>query len=255
MNAPDYILSVWRKFDKFPMETLTKAWFSQRTIHKKQRDLSLMKEHRIQYGISGNCFDLAIWLLGEFRQAGIESYPIGHNLKTEKAHGAVIAVDEQGDRYLCDLGDQWINPILIDSQNDRFSGEKLAGFFPAVDVEIMPNKFSLEVTYYRPNGKISRQSYDTRPIDLDLFMDAAEFSQIQIRPKPLLEVRTPYKSETAHWEFYNWESFLSTTEGLVPDQSLETTEAWVERIHSKTGYDKQFLIEALNFYKELQRGG
>ena len=42
---------------------------------KKQRDVSLMKEHRSQYGLSGNCFDLAIWLLDELQKDGITATP------------------------------------------------------------------------------------------------------------------------------------------------------------------------------------
>jgi len=71
MHAPNEIRSVWKKFDPFPMETLTKVWYSRRANGKKQRDVSLMMEHYEQYGITGNCFDLAIWLLHEFGKEGI----------------------------------------------------------------------------------------------------------------------------------------------------------------------------------------
>lgn len=86
MFAPESILTTWIKFDSFPMETLTKAWFYKQGTRKKQRDVALMKEHRNKYGLSGNCFDLAIWLLDEFQKDGIQAYPIGHNLNTEHAH-------------------------------------------------------------------------------------------------------------------------------------------------------------------------
>ncbi len=46
MEAPAEILSVWRQFDDFPMETLTKAWYSQRSGEQKQRSVELMKEQR-----------------------------------------------------------------------------------------------------------------------------------------------------------------------------------------------------------------
>lgn len=254
MQAPSQILNTWRKFDEFPMETLTKAWFFHKTAKKKQRDIALMREHRSQYGIAGNCFDLAIWLLNEFTTDGIAAYPIGHHLKTEKAHVAVIALDERGKRYLCDLGDQWLNPILIDSANEDFTAEKLSGFFPAAQVQINPVGTNIGVLYHRSNRKVSQQNYETEPIEMSLFMEAAEFSQSQIKPRPLLEVRNPYKNEMAHWEFYNWQSFLSTTEGLFNDQLVETIDEWVERINGKTGYDKQMLEEALNFYRRLEGG-
>ncbi|WP_327204675.1 hypothetical protein [Paenibacillus terrae] len=97
MLVPNEILSIWEKFNTFPMETLTKAWFYKKTDGKKQRDVSLMKEHHERYGITGNCFDLAIWLLHEFEKEGIEAYPIGHDLGTTEAHVAVIAKMKMAD--------------------------------------------------------------------------------------------------------------------------------------------------------------
>lgn len=70
MFAPESILKTWRKFNAFPMETLTKVWFYDKANGKKQRDVTLMQEHREQYGMSGNCFDLALWLLDEFNKDG-----------------------------------------------------------------------------------------------------------------------------------------------------------------------------------------
>lgn len=248
MLAPKEILSTWRKFDDFPMETLTKAWYFQKETEKKQRDVSLMREHRDQYGIIGNCFDLAFWLLDEFEKDGIEAYPVGHDMNSEKAHVAVLALDEKGHRFMCDLGDQWLNPILIDSDCEDFTVEKQDGFVPAAQVQVKPNGNNVEVLYHRPNGKMSRQIFNTKPIDMTFFMQAAEFSQNLIKPRPLLECRIPYKNEIAHWEFYNWDSFLSTSEGLFNDSPLETIDEWVERIHQKTRYDKLFLHEALEIY-------
>jgi hypothetical protein len=246
MNAPQSIMYTWRKFDTFPMETITKAWLYPRRIGKKQRDVNEMKEHRSEYGVTGNCFDLAIWLLDEFRKDGIDAYPIGHDVGTPEAHVAVIALDEDGRRYMCDLGDQWLNPILIDKECEEFTEEKLAGFFPAAKVQIKPEENQFEVFYHRPNGKTSRQTYCTERIDEKVFMKSAEFSQNQISGKPLLEIRTPFKNEVAHWEFYNWKSYLSTTEGIFHDQPLITMEEWALRIHVRTGYSKQFVVEALN---------
>ncbi|WP_157860708.1 hypothetical protein [Bacillus sp. LL01] len=44
-------------------------------------------------------------------------------------------------------------------------------------------------------------------------------------------------NETAHWEFYNWKSFLSTMEGIIQDSDMVAIEEWVERI-----IEKQVLI-------------
>lgn len=253
MLAPDSILSCWRKFDGFPMDTLTKAWFYDKANNGRQRDVSLMKEHKSQYGITGNCYDLAIWLLDEFEKNGVKAFPIGHDLNTIDAHVAIVALDENGNRFLCDLGDQWLNPILIDSKSEDFTYEKLDGFFPAAQIQVKSVGNLIEVTYHRPNGKVSRQFYDPEPINKDYFFKAAEYSQNLIKPKPLLECRTPYKNDIAHWEFYDWKSFLSTSEGLINEQSLNTVDEWSEKIKLKTGYNKQFLIEALEIYKVMSK--
>jgi hypothetical protein len=253
MLAPDTILTTWRKFDEFAMDTLTKAWFYGKASNKRQRDVPLMKEHRSKYGISGNCYDLAIWLLDEFDKKGVDAFPIGKDLNTIDAHVAIIALDEKGNRFLCDLGDQWLNPILIDSDSEDFTDKKLSGFFPAAQVQVKPEGNRIEVIYHRSNGKLSRQFYDTEPIDMAYFLKAAEYSQNLIKPRPLLECRTSYKNEIAHWEFYNWQSFLSTSEGLTNEQPQNTLEEWAEKIYLKSGYDKQFVTESLEIYKGIAK--
>ncbi|MFN2747304.1 hypothetical protein ACINLE_19175 [Bacillus sp. z60-18] len=249
MFAPDEILSVWRKFDEFPMETLTKAWFYDQAGDRKQRDISLMQEHHQQYGISGNCFDLAIWLLAELKKAGVEAYPIGHHFKTDRAHAAVIALDERGRRFLCDLGDQWLNPILIDSGCEDYTEEKLSGFFPAAKVQVKPSQHQIEITYHRPSGKIVTQAYDPEPVDENIFLEAAEYSQRRLKPEPLVECRVPYQNETAHWEFSGWSSHLSTSNGLDQESKPKSIEGWADKIQQMTGYDKHVLLSALTTYQ------
>ncbi len=246
------ILKTWDKFNYFPMETLTKVWFYSSTRGKKQRDVSLMREHREQYGVTGNCFDLALWLLDEFAKDGIEAFPVGHNLNTGDAHVAVIAIDENGNRYLCDLGDQWLSPILIDVSSLDYTNEKLSGFFPGAQVQVLKHDQATEILYHRPNGKVSKQIFNTQPIEMNYFLKAAEFSQNFIKPNPLLECRVPYKSEIAHWEFYNWKGFLSTSEGLFQTTQHEKIEEWVEEISLKTSYNKKILSDVLNTYKIIQ---
>jgi hypothetical protein len=252
MLASESILKTWEKFNDFPMETLTKVWFYNQGNMKKQREVSLMREHREQFGMSGNCFDLALWLLDEFKRDGVEAYPVGHNLNSEDAHVAVIALNENGERFLCDLGDQWLNPILIDTDSIDYTNDKVSGFFPAARVQVQGHPSGTEILYHRPNGKVSKQVFQTHPIEMDAFVKAAEHSQHLINPNPLLECRTAYKSEIAHWEFYNWDSFLSTTEGLLNEPKVETVEEWAERIHGKTKYNKQVLIQILERYKLIQ---
>ncbi|WLR41531.1 hypothetical protein LC087_11590 [Bacillus carboniphilus] len=253
MFASKSILTTWRKFDNFSMDTLTKAWYYQRIGQAFQRNVSLMKEHREQFGVAGNCFDLAIWLLEEFKSDGMKAYPIGHELGTEAAHVAVIAVDEEGHRFLCDLGDQWLEPILIDKSAPDYSNEKLAGFFPAAHVQVIPKPEHVEILYFRPNGKVSNQRYITNPVPLSDFIIAANSSQKTFKQEPLVEIRTPHQDDMAHWEFGHWRSFLSTNQGVIEDHPLSTIEEWTERIHAKTGYNGQVIREALMFYRQMQK--
>lgn len=248
MKAPEDIKKIYGQFDQFPMETLTKAWFAKHH-GGRQRTIDEMKEHRSRYGIAGNCFDLAYWLVYEFQEAGIHAYPVGHDLDTEDAHVAVVAHDAENRRYLCDLGDQWLQPICIDEP----IVQPVNGFFPAAGITVQPMENEVNIQYHRPNGKVSQQSYHTQPVEMKSFLKAADFCQQNIYPKPLLEVRLPYKNETAHWEFYNWESFLSTSEGKQFDPPAASIEEWAERIHRKTGYDWDFLIEALSLYRNMQK--
>lgn len=91
------------------------------------------------------CFDLSIWLLNEFKEEGIKAYPIGHHLHSKHAHAAIIAEDERGHRFLCDLGDQWLKPILIDVKDQEYTNEKLGGFFPAADIRVSQVENNLQI--------------------------------------------------------------------------------------------------------------
>ncbi|MFD1032774.1 hypothetical protein [Metaplanococcus flavidus] len=252
MKAPQEILAVWRQFDDFPMDTLTKAWFYLKDQKPRQREVGTMKRHHMEYGVTGNCFDLAIWLFDAFKEAGIEAYPIGSELGTEDAHVGVMAADSNGRRFLCDLGDQWLQPILVDADDNAYTDERLPGFFPAAEVQVIPEGDFFKVVYHRPNGKFSSQVYSYKPVSMEKFLEAGEISQNNVYPKPLLEVRIPWKDEIAHWEFFDWKSFLSTSKGIITDPSLATIDEWVERIYEKTGYDRTVLKESLEFYKGLR---
>ena len=148
-----------------------------------------------------------------------------------------MAKSESGGRYLCDLGDQWIVPILIDKNNKDFTNEKQSGFFPAAQVQVKPSGKYVEILYHRPNGKVSKQLYDTTPIEKERFDQAAETSQSLIRTMPLIESRIPYKNEVAHWEFDDREITLSTTDGLYN----HSCEDHAEVIHRVLGFDRELL--------------
>ncbi|TLS35014.1 hypothetical protein [Pseudalkalibacillus caeni] len=100
MKAPEEILSVWHQFDDCPMETISKHYHYRHTNIARQRTVTELEEHWKTFNTVGNCFDLAIWLLDSFADAGVEAYPIGHHLFTPKAHIAVIARDSSGNGSL-----------------------------------------------------------------------------------------------------------------------------------------------------------
>lgn len=205
-----------------------------------------MIEHRNQFGTSGNCFDLAIWLLHELKDAGIDAHAIGSEFGTPEAHVGVLAYAD-GNRYLCDLGDQWILPILIDSSSSNFSNEPVSGFFPAANVQVSSSATDCEITYHRPNGKISRQHYSLSKITDEELFEAGHYSQNLLSP-PLCEMRIQSEVEVQHWEFYNWASFLSTNAGLFPDSPCTSNEEWSERIYRKTGISPAVVGQALDLY-------
>lgn len=248
MKVPDAILNVWNAFYDFPMETITKAWLYQQSSGSRQRSVSEMVEHRHEYGTSGNCFDLAIWLLHEFQRAGVRAHAIGHDFFAPEAHVAILAYEGE-QRYLCDLGDQWISPILIDYPRGEFV-EPMSGFFPAAKVQINTTGSDCVVTYHRPSGKISRQSYSLDEIEYEELLRAGQHSQRLLR-KPLCEMRIPFEGEIAHWEFYNWSSFLSTDSFLHNEPPASSTDEWCDRIHAHTGISRHVIAQSLGVYSRL----
>ena len=250
MHAPKEILDVWEIFNDKPMDTLMKLWWSKQSDGGSQRPVSLIKEHFVQYGVAGNCVDLSLWLIEELRDAGIEAYGIIDDVCAERAHIAVVAVDRKGLRYLCDLGDQWIQPISIDG--DVMNGHDFTdGFFPAAKVKVLTEGYKTTISYQRPNGKASQATYHTTPLDDNLLWTIAERVQRVFRKTPLVEIRLPIEDEIAHWEFDNWTSFLSTSQKLHVEESNLNLEQWVERINMRTGMKKEFLQEALKYYKNI----
>ncbi len=247
MRATQDILSVWRKFDNFPMETLTKAWYFQLTSGSKQRTVEQMRAHREEYGTAGNCFDLAIWLLDEFKREKFQCYPI----LTPDSHVAIIVVNEQGNKYLCDLGDQWIEPILIEPNNADYTEDYLEGFFPGAEVKLSFLEDNvLLVTYRRPNGKQLQQTYILDPITDKRLLAEGEKTQRTLL-SPLVEKRIFKENEVIHWEFDNYISFFSSMEGKQSEKHLQSTEEWVERISVVSGINKFIIRRALDVYKRI----
>jgi hypothetical protein len=254
MHAPSGIIHVWERFSSFPTETLTKAWWYQQCAGSpRQRPVQLMKEHRAEYGCSGNCFDVAIWLQEEFRSAGIETEIIGRNLCSTKAHIAVIAFGERGNGYFCDLGDQWLQPILINKQALEFSPEYHSGFAPGTRVKVETAGDQLLFVHAHPDGKESIEQFLLAPVPNDILMRAADHSQALLR-RPFVEIRAVHRpSETRQlWEYDRNECFWHLDSGLLTERDCDSPSSRSERIHQMTGISMHIISTAFEVY--AQRG-
>ena len=129
--------------------------------------------------------------------------------------------------------------------------EWLQGFFPAAKVMLETEGNKTSITYQRSNGKTSSSVYDTTPLEDAWLWEISERVQTVFRKQPLIEIRLSIEGEVVHWEFDAWKSFLSTSQELVKEDTNLDLSEWVERIHFRTGMDKDFLLEALRFYKEM----
>ncbi|GIP18121.1 hypothetical protein J40TS1_37630 [Paenibacillus montaniterrae] len=247
MRATQDILEIWRKFNDFPMETITKGWYSQISLGDKQRSVELMKQHREQYGTSGNCFDLSIWLIDEFRKNKLNCYAIF----TPHSHVAVVVINEEGNKYLCDLGDQWIEPILIDRQHEAYTEQFLDGFFPGTQIRLKVLLDHLVVTYKRPNGKHSKQRFDLTPISDNELLAAGEKTQRKLST-PLVEKRLFLENQVAHWEFDNYKSFTSYQTGREKEVQLDSIEEWANRISRMSGINEEVVLKSLQVYLEKE---
>ena len=244
--APDAIRQVWRRFDHFPMETLSKPWLQahrgtgQRTVEQMERD-------RETFGASGNCFDLAFWLLRDFARAGIPAYAVSDDIGSRDAHVAVVAETRSGARFLCDLGDLWLEPMAIDTA----TAQPVRGFFPGADISLTPTGPSLQVTYHRAGGKFSAQTYDLGPIAEPVLCEAAEVNQRYIA-QALVEMRD--FDAGAHWEFSEVESgrfgaWRSDHNGLHPEPERSNDARWAQRIAEVTGMRSDHALACLQAYR------
>ena len=245
---PQNLFEVWRRFDAFPMETITKAWFLKHHPHVGQRSVEMMIDHRNKTGASGNCFDLAIWLVHEFALSGIQAYGVGTHLGTPEAHVGVVALDSTGRKYLCDLGDLWIQPLCLDGQTFN---EPQLGYFTGARVEFQRTQKDLKLRYHRPNGKVSEQSYDLTPVSLQQLKEAGEVSQRSLS-EPLVEMRLRENDEVIHWEFENGSSYFSRMSGLEKEPPCASLQEWSQRISRRTGIHENYVLDCLLSYRNLK---
>ncbi|MDR6225465.1 hypothetical protein [Desmospora profundinema] len=256
MRSSEEIEAVWRTFDHHPMETLTKAWWmTQAPKGMRQRSVTMMESHRKSLGTSGNCYDLTLWLLYALQEAGVEAEPVGHGWFTSRAHAAVLAKDRVGAEWLCDLGDQWIQPVPVDAEHEAFPRKPTAGLFPGASVSLSRNGNALTVCYHRHGGKKSDQTYNLCPVDRDTFSRACAWSQDHLKKRPLLEIRIPWEKETALWEWDGNKAVLSTSRGLVRLDSPSTATHWPKQIHDVAGIDPQVVTKALEVYDRIRKTG
>ncbi|MCA9662320.1 MAG: hypothetical protein KC486_28530 [Myxococcales bacterium] len=241
LAAPPVLLEIWSTFDGYPMETLTKAWVARSRGGPRQRSVDELEAHRARTGASGNCFDLAIWLVHRLRVAGVAGRVISDDIDSRDAHVAVLA-EVAGRPFLCDLGDMWLRPIAVDRDVDA----PVTGFFPAAAVSLRAQGRGLAVTYHRPGGKRSAQRYDLAEIPAATLRDAAEANQRCLAQR-LVETRAP--AEDAHWEFEEYASRWSTPEGLRVEPPVVGDAAWAARIAARTGMRADYVEACLAAFR------
>jgi hypothetical protein len=208
-----------------------------------------MKEHRIAHSTGGNCFDVAIWLQQEFACAGIESRIIGRSLCTPKAHIAVIAYDVRGQEYFCDLGDQWLEPILINEKDPDFSPEYHSGFASGLRVRVKTTENQLLLTYLREDGKESIELFPLTSVPADILMKASDHSQALLR-RPFVEIRAihPKSNKIQLWEYDRKECFWHLDSGTAIEEGCDNQDCWTERIHHMTGMSLAIISAAFGVY-------
>jgi len=250
MNISSEILSVWSRFDDFPMETLTKAWYYHQVPpgRTRQRSLELMKEHRQRYGTSGNCFDLAFWLRDEFQKNGVSCWAVG----TDHDHAALMARDGQGYKYFCDLGDQWLLPLLADTAHPDYREDlELEGLFPGAKIKPRISGNILDIQYLRPGGHISRQAFNLTPLEEADLMARAEATQNNLHDA-LCECRIWQGGKRVHWEYSEKKSFISNDESRIYEPGLNSLEEWAQWISQRSGIKYEITLKALEIYEPLK---
>lgn len=241
------ILNVWRRFDSFPSETLTKAWFLKHASFLGQRNLQQIREHRRLYGASGNSFDLAIWLIDELRNAGIEAHGIGSDLGTPQAHAAVVALGADGRRYLCDLGGQWLRPYPLDHEDLRQAPEGDDGFVVGARIRIVETRgSSVHFEKVQPDGERAANIYDLRRISDSSLFEAGH--DAQSRPGPaIVKMRLFDRPDPAEWVFEKGAGFIRSSSGTKPEPAAASLMDWCFRIEEKTGMAAPYVEECLRF--------
>lgn len=246
MQAPASILQVWRLFQGIPMETFTKGWWSRECGGSpRQRTVAEMTEHRQLHGTGGNCFDLAVWLRHALHEAGIQARITGHDLGTGDAHAAVVATDPSGQEFLCDLGDLWLQPILISHTSELWH----AGFFPGREIQVHRDGDHLRVYYRRGNGKVSHQAFGLAPVPEEVFQQACHHSQNLLR-RPFCEALLPHPEtgRISHWEYDRGRSFWNLDSGPVFEEPCVDDAGWIARICQRTGISAEIVTGAFDAY-------
>lgn len=107
----------------------------------------------------------------------------------------------------------------------------------------------LLVTYGRPNGKESSQAFDLTPVSDEALIIAGQKTQ-RLFSDPLVEKRIFTDQEVLHWEFDDYESFLSSKEGRKAEPQLKDIGEWAARIHTMSGIHEEVVIRALEVYSK-----
>lgn len=247
MKPTTSILSVWARFDNIPMETLTKAWYWSKTEGDRQRSVAKMQANRQSYGCGGNHYDLAIWLIDAYQNAGLKAWAV----RRSGGNDVAVIVEEQGNQFFLQQALQWTKPVHIGEKEAAFRSQWLNDVSPGLSIQVDRSKNRLHILWKGQDDTVHTCAYDLTPLDMITLRERAALSQKQLET-PLVRVRTNWKGETAMWEFQAFSSRLHTAEGAIQEATAANLDEWVERIHQRTGMDRYVVRKSLSVYRGLE---
>ena len=247
MYAPAPLLAVWNPFATLPCETFTKGWWYGRSQgDARQRGVPEMIEHRARFGGAGNCFDLALWLMHLFEEAGIDARPLACHWGTSDAHVAVLATVATGEEFLCDPGDCWITPVLAES-NDEWR----RGFFPGREIRTRRLEDVFEVDCRRGDGEVCIERYPLAHRSNAEFAEACRHSQNLLR-RPFCEclLRHQGTGELSLWEYDRGRSYYNLFEQRDYEPTRSGAAAWQLHITERSGLGAVLIREGFAAHGE-----
>lgn len=256
MRAPEPVLRIWRSLVGVPAENLSHRWWRAREAGEaKQRSVPLLEKHRAEWGTGGDSYDLTIWLMAKYQAAGFLADAVQPPADVDdRSPLAVMVKDPLGRRYLCDLNEPWLEPVLVSPRSYDFSPGFHSGFHPEGDVRVEVEEKRCRITLRRAGGGpvFGERIFELRAIPPELLVERAETDPERTRPDRLAVRRLARHPETGAWGVWffaatgdAWRSGWRLPSGLIDEPPCRGLEAWVERVSERSGIAAEIVEEVL----------